>query len=345
MASPFDACRRCAEHCPTGAIHIHERQIAGNEDRCVACGRCATVCPTEAITVSGFAGSVGDAIECARVPAADRVAGAMVVPCLGGLARHGLLETGESAPVLVDRGWCADCPAGREAAPWQASLDDADAARSWLGLPAVRVERRPLPRHRALPLPEHLNGRGALRRRLFRRWSEPPKTPERSPVRRLEPKAALRWVAAIERLAAGPPPAALLPSIEVSDACDASRVCVAACPTKALAVTSDAAGTGLDFDAGRCVACGVCAAACPQRAITVRARGAGDAAVRRALTRRAHARCEGCGAEGQPTEADGLCAVCRNEQDVARLGFALMRGPAPSTQPDQPSRGDAVTSH
>lgn len=333
VASPFAACRRCVDLCPTGAIALDDRVITALDERCVGCGRCAAACPTEAIGVPGFGSMAAGPVECARVATRDRLPGAAVVPCLGGLGVTDLLEAG---PVLVDRGWCADCSAGGVDAPWAAALADADAVCHWLGRPAAVVERHFLPLRRALPLPEHLDAKGAGRRGIFRRSAERPPAVEVA-VRRLEPAATLRRAAMIEERAGRPAPAALLPSLTVGEGCDANRICVAACPTSALGVVTDAAGTGLDLDAVRCTACGVCAAACPEGAITVTSRGQGDAAGPYALTRDPARSCPDCGQAFGSKDGAEICTVCANEREMAKLGFDLMRGP----RHDIPSRKPA----
>ena len=341
VASPLDACRRCVEVCPTEAITLADRQIAAVAERCVGCGRCAAACPTEAIAVPGFAAVPSGPVECARVAPGDRLPGAALVPCLGGLRAVDFLESG---PVPVDRGWCAGCPAGGVETPWAAAVADADAVQGWLGLDTVQIERRPLPLRRALPLPEHLDARGAARRGLFRRVThETPAPPVAAAVRRVEPLATERRAAVIAERAGRPVPASLLPAVTVSDACDANRVCVAACPTSALSVVSDAAGTGLDVDAVRCVACGVCAAACPTGAVTVTARGRGEAAGPYALTRDPLGTCPECGQRFRPTDGAEVCSVCQNEREVAKLGFELMRGPR-HDDPSRPAAGHSARS-
>ena len=325
VASPFAACSRCVDLCPTGAITLDERVISAMDERCVGCGRCAATCPTEAIGVPGFGSVAPGPVECARVAARDRLPGAAVVPCLGGLKPTDFLESG---PAPVDRGWCADCAAGGVDAPWAAAVADADTLRAWLGLEPVEVERRPLPVRRALPLPEHLDARGAARRGLFRRAAgEAPAPSVEVAVRRLEPVATLRRALMLEERAGRPAPASLLPSLTVSEACDANRICVAACPTSALRVVTDAGGTGLDFDATRCTACGVCAEACPSGAIAVEARGRGEAAGPFALTRDPGRVCSDCGQIFTPKDGAAVCTVCANEREMAKLGFDLMRGP------------------
>ena len=101
VASPLTACTSCVDRYPTGAITLDDRVITPLDERCVGCGRCAAACPTEAIDVPGFGAIGAGPVECARVAPRDRLPGALVVPCLGGLKAVALLDAG---PLLVDRG-------------------------------------------------------------------------------------------------------------------------------------------------------------------------------------------------------------------------------------------------
>lgn len=344
-ASPLASCCRCAEACPTGAVTVSSFGPSALGAACVGCGRCAAACPTEAIAVPGFELSrlpARDAcwIECARVAPADRTPGSHVVPCLGGLSSASLLEvvaaTGGTV-TLIDRGWCATCPAGRTASPWAEALADVVAVAAATNPIGLTVERAPLPLRRALPLPDHLGARGAARRSVFRRHPDTRPGTKPARVHRVEPRQSLRRAAAIARLAGRPASAMLLPGLTVSDRCAASRVCVAACPTSALSVGADAHGTGLDLDASRCTACGACASACPEQAITIHDRGAGTASGTIALTRMADVSCPACGTRFTPRSEETLCPVCVREREVARLGFALMRRPT--------TQADAIAEH
>jgi ferredoxin len=269
-------------------------------------------------------------IECARVAEADRVPGTMVVPCLGGLSAVALIEAaaaGRRRIRLVHRGWCEACPGGATATPWAASLADAQTAAATVEGVILDVEHLPLPARRALPLPDHLAPQGAVRRSLFRRLTAPTAV-KSSPwfaARRVEPRQTLRRAAAITRLTGKPPPASWLPAVTITDRCNANRVCVAACPTSALSVVTDAAGTGIDLDATRCTACGVCAEACPEGAISVAPRGQGSDVGPFRLSRTRQTDCVTCGRRFTPTADQTACAVCEREREVAKLGFALMR--------------------
>ncbi|MDW8371577.1 MAG: 4Fe-4S dicluster domain-containing protein, partial [Geminicoccaceae bacterium] len=157
---PGVPCRACAEVCPTDALAPAERSLAILLDRCLRCGRCAAACPTEALAVEGFPEIAATAtrIECGRVPPELRAPGTAVVPCLGGVRAGALrahLARAEAAvATLVDRGWCADCPAGGTAEPWAAVVDRLDRELEELGSARrVEVAREPLPPALAGPPP------------------------------------------------------------------------------------------------------------------------------------------------------------------------------------------------
>lgn len=299
------------------------------------------VCPTEAIAVPDAIPSPAADIECVRVGARDRAEGASQAACLGALSEAALLEAVaalEGDVRLIDRGWCASCPAGGDPAPWAAAVEAANSTLAPLSQHRVRVVTRPTPERRAASLPERLEDRGAARRGLFRRLTAdaPPATPRRArgPI---APRAAQRRHAAIERLArqAAPArlarqaevPASLFPDVAISDACRNSRVCAAACPTGALSLASEAGG--IDFAAGACIGCGACESACPEGALTLSAQGTGSLPDRPVALRRVDtAICRRCGSRFAPQAGEDSCHPCARSADLAREGFALMRRPA-----------------
>jgi hypothetical protein len=140
--------------------------------------------PDRAIIVPDAMTSPAADIQRGRVGARDRVDGADRVTCLGALSEAALLEAvaaHDGDVRLVDRGWCASCPAGGESAPWEAALEAANGTLASLSRHRVRVMPRSTPERRAVSLPERLGDRGAARRG-FRRLTAPapPTTPRRA---------------------------------------------------------------------------------------------------------------------------------------------------------------------
>jgi ferredoxin len=331
LSAPLAGCSRCADICPTGAIDPVSLAIA--PELCLGCGRCVAVCPTEAIAVQDAIPSPAADIECVRVGARDRADGASQAACLGALSEAALLEAVaalEGDVRLIDRGWCASCPAGGDPAPWAAAVEAANSTLAPLSQHRVRVVTRPTPERRAASLPERLEDRGAARRGLFRRLTAaaPPATPRRArgPI---APRAAQRRHAAIERLARqaeAEVPAALFPVMAISDACRNSRICAAACPTGALSLGSEAGG--IDFAAGACIACGACESACPEGALTLSPQGTGSLPDRPVALRRVDtAICRTCGSRFAPEAGEDSCLPCARSAELAREAFALMRRP------------------
>ena len=349
------SCDMCREVCPAGALAWSDDGLAVSA-ACVACGRCAAACPTGAISADGFDMPVPElalvpvelAIECERVPPQLRRVGARVVPCLGGVTTVQLVRIAAlgHAGVLIDRGWCADCPAGR--GPAASTLEVVADARCELlaavgggeqarGLPLPRTEQSPLSQSWALAPPSlapngNPTGGQLLDRRSFFatfRGGARSVVAAASRPRHTRTRAACRPSATIARhlsrrakaLAAagarvpGGPRASAFPAITVHVNCCHEGVCAAACPSGALRIVEDeAAGeAGLDIDNTLCLACGLCAQLCPHGAISVTPAGLSDAAAPTgpvALTRHALRPCKTCGEAFVARDDTTVCPRC-----------------------------------
>ncbi len=180
LQSPYLACRRCAEACPAGVLHVTAGSLS-LDDGCLQCGRCAAACPTGALHVPGFAiadvTAVPVQVDCWKVPPEESPAGALRVPCLGGVAVSQWLSLAAAAEphgvVALDRGWCGQCSAGaREAHPASAALDRARDLLAAVSMPSAarpRVEVRALPlRHRLRPIPDQDPAANLGRRRFLK---------------------------------------------------------------------------------------------------------------------------------------------------------------------------------
>ena len=342
--SPLSDCRACADACPVDALDVAGDGVSEVSDACVRCGRCAAVCPTGALQVTGFFSESIEvalserepeqtvAIDCWRVPREASPAGAMRVPCLGGLdgGRIAELQVRAGAPVrLLDRGWCGDCPAGDECAgpPVEAALHtarEALAAASVRSVDLPAIESAPLDGARAAPaIPTPLHEQRVDRRQFFRRAfglaartadDMQPTAESTAPRMRIHARPALprqRLVAAVDALG-GELPAALSPAAVIdSDACRNHRVCAAICPTKALGAVDTEEGTGIDFDPAACIQCGICERVCPEQAIGIHPRGGAAGALTRHHTRS----CRECQRDFVASDADReICPACRRDR-------------------------------
>ncbi|MBK1645808.1 hypothetical protein CKO25_14325 [Thiocapsa imhoffii] len=352
---PELTCRRCADACPTGALVATSEgpEVASG---CVDCGRCTVACPTEALSMPGFeiapTTSAIIAIDCWRVPAADTPSGAMRVPCLGGLSAATLTElTAEAdgrAVAVLDRGYCARCPAGgrEHSAPHPAVavidevrrlLDDCGVAPS-AGPCLIAM---PLPAARMIegmgePLLESRVSRRALVTGQVPRTTQPAPAPHPTPAAQTSGLGRQRLLTALQRLSAAerPLPARLFPSLRASQDCADHRVCASACPSGALMAYADDRTRGLRFDAALCIACDLCVRLCPEQALT--RDGPGEAKTARTpqrLTRHPMQTCPECGAEH--STAEPVCPACRRDRDFARSAFQTLfshQSPASSGQ-------------
>ena len=289
---------RSAPPTPSAAADRHIAAGGG----CIACGRCAPACPTGAIEVAGFTVAVPPAadpaapvtVECRRLSKRAGTPETIRVSCLGGLGTGHLIElrlaAGDRPIHLIDRGWCADCPAGGVEHPVRRAVEATAALLSAMGTAALAPSLvcRPLPRRHAAGVSDD-DAPAAARRLLLRRLagletgemaSEPP------PVRRvdteppLDPTARQRTTTALAALAlrlnALAPPA-VEQTVAISERCQNHQVCVRVCPTGALAAGSEAQAETLVFDDSRCIASGACERSCPESALVNRhAKGSPD---------------------------------------------------------------------
>jgi ferredoxin len=357
-------CSCCVEACPTQALRLTAKgpELGGE---CLACGRCVPVCPTEALGVPGFASVPTQrtaahrplAIDCWRVPHSESPAGAWRVPCLGGLSSAELAEltaclAPDQCPVLLDRGICAQCPAGdptdteSNGFPAQAVLQEVEKLLGALGLVP-----RAWPRRLAMPIsPDRMQDPGSplleervSRRGFFTGRSGAARSPARSgtanatPFDRSRTQGATptdrpsrrqRLLAALTALAGPgvPLPNRLYPQLQASAACAGHGVCLSVCPTGALQGYTDGQGRGLRFEPAACTACNLCMRLCPEQALRLASAADQDAtaAQPRRLTRHQTRQCDECGAEHLAAEV--LCPACRADQDFARSAFHTFFG-------------------
>lgn len=348
--SPLSDCHACSQACPVDALTATPKgpQLTGD---CVACGRCTAACPTGAINGAGLDSHPGDdqataplAVDCWRVPPEQSPEGALRVPCLGGLGSDRLLrlvqECGERPVELLDRGWCADCPAAADCRrpPVDQALTECREALASLGLtgrsPSLR--KAPLPAHlyrRETPTP---GGETRVSRRgLFRRLAghaagaaeqiqgTGPAAPAAVPMvsGRVQPAPRLRRVEALAALAVAQDqslPNTLFPQAKISDACCNHRICAALCPTGALQPVEDEDGSGLDYDPLFCIRCGLCQQVCPEKAITITERDGHPYVGRVPATRHHRQRCQRCHTTFTAGKEHTLCPGCRKDAALAQ---------------------------
>ena len=358
-------CGACVDVCPTDALSwSHDSVLV--ESWCLECGRCAAACPGGAISVGGFDAPMIEPaaiprelwLECGRVPSHLRRRASHTVPCLGGITALSLLEHAARgySVVLLDRGWCAKCPQGRDKSASMAEVV-ADAlfdlraatggARAAGVLPLPRIDQVPLPASVATAPPSGgslsgvaLDRRGffsALRggaRSIAAAASRPRHTRTRAACR---PSEAVRQhladragaLAAVARRVNRPLSAAAFPAVTAHGHCCHEGVCAAACPSGALRVVEDDASgqVGLDINASLCLGCGLCAQLCPHGALSVTAAGQATETLQpgpRALTRHTLRACSQCRAGFIPRDDSGLCPRCAMAHAQARSLFGTL---------------------
>lgn len=363
---PANECGLCVTACPlavlesTGGVPRLTDSANGRVDACIGCGQCAAVCPSGALQVDGFSlpTEIPDEpellIDCWRVPSSESPAGALRIPCMGGLSAGWLLSlfdaAGERPIRLLDRDQCGDCPAGsgiklllERISEVRQLLFDCGVDISLLPMMVWSPCRKPL-----LPAIPERNAEVAIPRRAFFRalLGESVKAVEmaamttvstvtlRAPMQPLE---RLRLTAALGRIACRherPVPPQVLPQLMLEH-CDAHGVCATVCPTGALhlAPIEDGAKVELRFAAARCISCSQCVRVCPERSLRLISEG-GQAGVE--VLRVWHQReCQRCGtgfldssATAANVAAEGLCQVCCKADMLSQNVASFLRPPA-----------------
>jgi len=350
------ACARCRDACPVKAFAWTVEGVRLNPG-CTGCGQCAAVCPSGAIRVAGFEPeklqSATQRIECRCLP--EPLAGdAARVSCLGGLSPTLLLSLAAGTQVpwqLVDRGWCASCPAGDGAAFVAAeAVEVAGLLLDALGVAKARhplVASEPLPVSIARPLVNASDGASVSRRGFFGAFvrqavaaaetavtEQLPVKADRggcrpSPVIQLQRKRFSADLHQLAQEAGGAVPASFFPSLEIAEHCFHHGMCAAVCPSGALRLYEDepASLAGLEFDAQICVACGLCVRQCPSGAIRLLPAGnEGAVAVSgmQRLTNNTQKICTECAASFVGMGSDDLCPRCRTDRNLAVSIFGTL---------------------
>lgn len=345
LRSHFGGCRACAAVCPAGVLSVAVEQVKLAEG-CTNCGRCVAACPNAALQIDGFepladklpTGTEAIELECAKVPARARSAGAVVVPCLGGISAGRLAELNERAGGrevrLIDRGWCAQCEAGCGAT--HPARPAVDAVALWLhaideSAAAPRIVSRALPpalMPAEIPLAQAAPDQGPAmtRRQFFRTLAESPAGRPRTPMgangraafpgskRRESPerRRLLDALTAAAKRRGKDVPAEFFPRVTNNGACSDHRVCTAACPTGALKVVTDEGAAALTFAAAACIGCGACTRACPEGALTLDAHGGEPAAT--TIASHAQRICTACGDAFASRAGETVCLACSKSQ-------------------------------
>lgn len=345
LRSKFGQCTACADACPAGVLRASPAAVELSSG-CLSCGRCAAACPTEALSLDGYAISAIPAlaagplrIECWKVTRL-RAAGAVRVPCLGGLSSGRILElwraAGDAGLELVDRGWCGACAAGGGRLPAEHALHTASLWLEAIGVEEERLPRlvsRPLPaREMPQDIPSPEAERPLSRRQFFRAMAAPlpvgaggaptfPAAERRESAERRRILDALDAAAAARGRAL---PDELFALLSNNGTCADYRICAAICPTGALAVRAAEGQAALEFDAEACIACGACERACPEHALALEPHG--GRRERRVIAMHRPRRCSACGEAYTPkNEDEGLCLSCRKTRKFLRSGAALWR--------------------
>ncbi len=294
-------CRRCQEVCPAGAVSLDGDTVALRTS-CTGCEACIAACPagvfaaplSQEVPRRARLRELLDAdrkltVMCAAVtPGSDA---ALVLPCLGGLAREYLIAAFAwgARRIEIRRGHCEGCIQAASLAQFERSLSEARRLLACFGGAADAIEDVPAavsstedPSPPETPAAERLGRREFFS--YFRRRAAQLGVEARVETAADAPEA--RWAHDTHPLRAfllevlpalGKPqqshlPAAGFPAAEltVSTACIGCNVCETLCPTGAIRrELHGESEVSLLFTAARCTGCAICAEACLPKAIAL----------------------------------------------------------------------------
>lgn len=282
-----NACRRCIDGCPTGALEWTETGVALAETACVKCGYCLRACPTGAFdgpdetalllrSVDALPRRAVLDLACglhAEPAAACTADGADAIVQIGGClaalgaaAYAGLTALGVERVRLRLEG-CPTCPLHALRAQIESARVEASAltrmAVTTVDAPPAAQARRPIVSTRR-PL---MSRRHMLRRMLGARASGDllPVAPENKKAPPSERHLLVHFMAQMP--AAQRATGAFFPALEAHASCTACRVCATVCPTGALAFSAESSHFALRFDPHACTHCGLCIELCPPGAL------------------------------------------------------------------------------
>jgi Fe-S-cluster-containing hydrogenase component 2 len=282
------ACGRCAEACPSGALHFEGRALAVDLRACNGCGLCVSACPSEGlcagvprveVLTERLSSLSQPVLGCAG---ADGVEAHARVPCLGYLAEEELAALAVLLPqgVQLNATRCRTCP--RSAAATAVAGRAARVAQLRLG-GDVRIVRSPRDlcfRERSLDRRtffRSLGWRTTAGASALLKSAAPAEPCGRSAKRLPRRRAALHL--ALERAQTGAAlrlAEAFAFTLNVDARCTACPRCAAMCPTGALTRVREGENRRLELDGQRCSGCRVCEAFCPSGSLRIDGCGAGE---------------------------------------------------------------------
>ncbi len=350
-------CSRCEERCPMGALSLTPDSVEHDEMLCTGCNSCLPVCPAGALRSTGFvpgrflqALSESDHKDL-HCRASSSGGGGIVIPCYGVLdARLLAAARAEGVTELRLHGLehCDGCQYGDARDHLRSVISQ---TADWLGESAPRLELEPgadeggRGQRREYQDQPHMDRRSFLRfggaSGLSRAvdWLVPGQARDEEDAEALpfyqagdHPQRAVPYQQAMVLRADTIPwrEGGMLPlkTRRLGEQCSACLSCGKLCPSGAIEASETAQTRTLSFDPSLCTDCGLCVEICPHDAVIPEPlQDPHELRHRATLLVRRQQLCRQCQRPYQAaTSEDGLCQVCRNEQDLDDAWLDMLSG-------------------
>ncbi len=320
------SCQACVDACPGGAWVLSDESLGLDTQACDGCGLCVPACPPGALhiefpwVIRHFGGKALALFACEH---SGLDSGLGVMPCIHalGLRQLMVLHTSGISSLLIAEGDCDNCSLGCNERLAD-RIDQLNRLLSQRNLAPMKLLSYSNAVWKRIHAQEEVISKGTkLQRRAFLGGAASSENLQQQllvldPLNRTECQTI--------------PPGSLLPEQEADHhylwpwtpqldpaSCNGCNACIQLCPTEALTLVSEEAGSHYQVQARHCTGCNICADVCTESAIHPAAWEAMSMATIPLIEKL----CSSCGnpfhlPEANPEVDESRCPVCNKHQQL-----------------------------